>query len=77
MVRCKFQCTNILPVQDVNGKEEGKRIYLAPVTCGSEENKQFFAYTPYGTVDFGTVNAEAAKQFEVGKEYYVDFTEVK
>lgn len=74
MVRCKFQCVNILPVHDVSGKEEGKRICFAPVTCGSKENEQFFAYTPYGEINFGTVNAEAAKQFEIGKEYYIDFT---
>jgi hypothetical protein len=42
------------------------------VTDGSEENKKFFAATPNGSLQFGTVNAAAAEQIEQGKEYYVD-----
>jgi hypothetical protein len=49
-------------------------INLSPVTGGSEENDRFFASTPTGTITLTTVNMEAAKQFENGKEYYVDFT---
>lgn len=49
-------------------------VTLYPVINGSEENKSFFQYTPSGKIELGIVNAEAAKQFEVGKEYYIDFT---
>jgi hypothetical protein len=49
-------------------------VILYPVNGGSEENKNFFQYTPSGKIELGIMNQEAAKQFEVGKEYYVDFT---
>lgn len=49
-------------------------IELSPVVNGSEENKQFFKWTPSGKIELGTLNLEAAKQFKVGHEYYIDFT---
>ncbi len=52
-------------------------IILTPVSGeGAEENKKFFASTPNGHIRLVTTNPEAAEQFQVGKEYYVDFTEV-
>jgi hypothetical protein len=44
------------------------------VTGGSKENEEFFRYSPWGKIDMGTVNAAAARQFEIGDEFYVDFT---
>ena len=41
---------------------------------GSEENKEFFKWTPGGTVQFNVMNLAAAANFEIGKEYYLDFT---
>jgi len=64
MVRAKFQVTA------VNETE----VTLHPVTCGSEENDKFFEFTPYGAITMGVINPEAIKQFEIGKEFYVDFT---
>jgi hypothetical protein len=66
MVRAKFRVHHIDPV--------GPVIKMSPVYSGSEENKSFFASTPGGSIDLYTVNPEAAKQFESGREYYVDFT---
>ena len=68
MVRCKFRCTQKSEV------ETGYVITLVPVNRGTEENEKFFRYTPFGKMEFGTVNSDAAKQFEVGKEYFIDFT---
>lgn len=68
MVRAKFTCTN---KEEVDG---GFKISLSPVTCGSAENEDFFKWTPYGSCSIGTINGSAAEEFEVGKEYYVDFT---
>lgn len=68
MVRAKFRCDR----NDSNG--DGSTISLVPVTSGSEENERFFHLTPGGGVHMITVNAQAAAQFEVGKEYYVDFS---
>jgi hypothetical protein len=67
MVRAKFHVTQKSP--------DGQHIQLAPVYSGSDENKKFFAATPGGNIDLWVVNQAAASQFEVGKEYYVDFTE--
>lgn len=67
-VRAKFKCEVV--VSRTNGSE----IDLAPVTNGSDENKEFYKYTPGGSIKLSTVNAEAAKQFVPGREYYVDFT---
>jgi hypothetical protein len=68
MVRSKFTVTNIDP------EHGGVTIKLTAVTSGSPENAQFFAYTPSGAISLSTVNTNASAQFEVGKEYYVDFT---
>lgn len=41
---------------------------------GSPENKQFYKWTPSGSIILSTINPNAAKEFAEGKEYYVDFT---
>lgn len=68
-VRAKFKCTGIDNVSD-----EAKSIHLEPVISGSPENAEFFKWTPSGKITIGCVNPRANEQFEVGKEYYVDFT---
>jgi hypothetical protein len=55
----------------------GFKVILEPVTCGSKENEEFFKWTPYGKIDIGTINPEAAKQFIPGEEYYIDFSPAK
>jgi hypothetical protein len=74
-VRAKFVVGSITRTKhwDAN-KGEVQTIKLSPVFAGSEENKKFYEATPTGTIELGTVNEEAAKTFELGKEYYVDFT---
>lgn len=66
-VRAKFKCYS--KTQSVYGES----IKMFPVTSGSQENEQFFKWTPSGTLEMGIVNPDAAKQFEVGKEYYLNF----
>lgn len=51
-------------------------IALFAVTATSPENKSFFSNTPGGVLNLNTVNKDAADQFEVGKEYYLDFSVV-
>ena len=68
MVRSKFIVNRVSKTRF--GHHE---IALSPVTSGSEENKKFWAWTPTGSITIGTINDEAVKQFEAGKEYYVDF----
>ena len=38
------------------------------------ENTKFWQASPSGSLELGTVNEAAAAAFQLGKEYYVDFT---
>ena len=38
------------------------------------ENTKFWNASPSGSLELGTINPEAWKQFELGKEYYLDFS---
>jgi hypothetical protein len=74
-VRAKFKVKSITRSEHWDkSKGELQTIKLAPVMSGSEENKEFYAASPSGVIELGTVNESARKQFELGKEYYVDFT---
>ena len=56
---------------------EVKTIKMSPVYANDDpnhENSKFWDATPSGKLELGTINPEAHKQFELGKEYYVDFT---
>lgn len=68
-VRTKFQVVKKSEIPD------GFTIELSPVVSGSDENKKFFKYTPWGKIEIGTINKEAADGFVIGKQYYVDFTQ--
>lgn len=67
-VRAKFK------VETITQNESGSNVKLVPVVSGSEENEKFFRYTPFGAIEIGTVNKDAAAQFSPGDEFYVDFT---
>lgn len=74
--------------RDENGnyiKEDGKYVYeqvekrtlnFTPVYSDvpGSENKAFWDASPSGSIQLGVVNQEAWKHFELGKEYYLDFT---
>jgi len=53
-----------------------RTLVLRPVYSDKpeSENKKFWDATPTGEIRLGTVNPAAWEQFEIGKEYYVDFT---
>lgn len=40
----------------------------------NHENSKFWKATPSGELRLGTINPEAWSQFELGEEYYLDFT---
>ncbi len=67
-VRAKFKCSSKTIYEG-----ENKQVTLAPVTGGSEENKEFWKYSPSGEIKM-TINGPASDLFEPGKEYYIDFT---
>lgn len=54
---------------------EARSLIMAPVIGPPDsENGRFFAATPSGEIRLGVVAEEAWSQFELGKEYYLDFT---
>jgi hypothetical protein len=68
-VRAKFTVES-----KTHNRDGSHHITLFPVSSGSEENKQFYKWTPSGSIQLNTINSAAADQFEVGKSYYLDFT---
>jgi hypothetical protein len=71
-VRAKFT------VQEIARTTSGYRIRLSPVTSGSEENQQFYKYTPGGSIELSTINDAAVEQFgSPGDSFYVDFTKAE
>ena len=71
MTRAKFKCNE---VAKRTGWGENLVMYAAKfnvVSGDNEENKAFFASTPGGTIEINTIRED---HFEVGQEYYVDFT---
>ncbi|MDN8617853.1 hypothetical protein [Variovorax ginsengisoli] len=73
-VRAKFKVVSITTSARWNGPGTMGTVKLQPVTSGSEENKKFYEATPSGEITLGTINQDALAQFEIGKEFYVDFT---
>lgn len=73
-VKAKFKVNRI--EASLWDKEIMSTIVLSPVYGNDDpehENSKFWRYTPSGEVKLGTVNAEAAEYFELGKEYYLTF----
>lgn len=69
-VRCKMVCDET-STRDNYGEKPIYRVKMSVVMDGSAENEEFFQYTPAGSIDLDIM---AAQYFEIGKEYYVDFT---
>lgn len=69
--RCKFRVESIAPTEPA---DDTMHIVMRAVTSGSEENAEFFRYTPAGELKLWTVKKAAAAQLEVGKEYFIDIS---
>jgi hypothetical protein len=83
-VRAKFRLVEWKNCEGYTYDETGKghpcivsSLVFVPVSGSSPENKKFWSATPSGRIELGIVNPEAAKEFNLLKEYYVDFTEVE
>lgn len=65
-VRAKFACSG----------KEGSTVFLHTVWSEDiqSENGRFTKATPWGELRMNVDNPDAAIHFEVGKEYYLDFT---
>ena len=83
MIRLKVRLdeqTNRMGGRTVDGKYEEclkVSVVFIPVGDDSPENKLFWDATPQGRIEFTYMNPEALEELVLGKEYYVDFTEVK
>jgi len=76
--RAKFSCKDIKSVGIASSDARTNyEIILEPVYSGSEENREFFEYTPSGQIRLGVVSPTPAGQFQVGHDYYVDFTDAE
>jgi hypothetical protein len=84
-VRAKFKCDSIthLMMQIWDGKTSAptpaRTIVMTPVYGNGDpdhENTKFWKASPGGKLELNIVNAEAVEGFEVGKEYYLDFSPV-
>lgn len=73
-IRAKFRVQSVTRQAGWGGAKECNIIKLHPVTSGSEENKSFYASTPSGQIEMGVVHKEVSDQFDIGQEFYVDFT---
>ncbi len=67
-VRAKFAVDSVTYTKDAGS------VKLTPVISGSEENKQFYRWTPGGSISLEVVNLDAVRQFVPGNAVYVDFT---
>jgi len=74
-VRAKFM---VIAKEESQHWEGGIDVSMMPVYSEEEgsENKAFWEATPAGGIQLSIINPQAAAQFEVGREYYVDFTPV-
>lgn len=72
-VRAKFQ------VQSITETSWGATIFkLAPMYDTSiEEDRRYSKATPSGSLEMQIDNPPAAKFFELGKSYYIDFSKAE
>lgn len=84
-VVAKFKVTRVeksigtvyLPTESPQYQDrEVTTVTLVPVSSSPDlEDQKFWAATPFGEIKIGTIRHEAAAQLELGKVYYVNFTE--
>lgn len=54
--------------------EESTSVTMDAVFQGSQENEQFWKYTPSGQLTFSTCNKQAVAEMSPGSEFYIDLT---
>jgi hypothetical protein len=59
---------------------EVRTVILSPVYGHGNpehENTKFWQATPSGKIELGCANLAAAEMFDIGQEYYIDFTKAE
>lgn len=80
VVRAKFRCTRKAQVRSASGYGSPGPVDQEEVTLSAvmgDENKKWSRYTPSGHLEMTITNPVALARFEVGKDYYLDFTPVE
>lgn len=72
-VKAKFICNGVSKFKFNKNDIGYTKVTFHPVTTGSDENKEFWQYTPSGNLEMTIKNEAAEKYFEVGEEYYLTF----
>lgn len=78
-VRAKFKLASVNSVlysAAPGNTTEMRTFNFSPVysTDPEHENKAFWDASPQGQIQLGVVNKQVWDKFELGKEYYIDFT---
>ncbi len=76
-VRAKMTCHEKTNQKDSKTAEPRCVVALRPVYGDTPENKTWSKYTPSGEVKLYITNPAAADAFEVGEEYFVDFSKAE
>ena len=74
-VRAKFYVTSIELFSEP--RDTGKVSLSAVITDRSETNKSWSKWTPSGNLTMHITNPDAFKEFQLGKTYYIDFSEAE
>ena len=76
-IRAKFQVSS---VRNDAGSED-QRVTLQAVTSdnvdGTNENKSFSKFTPYGVMEMLITNPDVEGFFEAGQQFYIDITKAE
>jgi hypothetical protein len=73
-VRAKFQCLSITNFHHHQADAVQAEVRLAAVYGTGKENETWSKWTPSGEIKMMITNPAAIEKFELGKEYFVDFT---
>lgn len=74
VVRAKFQCLSVTHFHNPGATEAQAEIRFHAVYGNGEANKDWSKWTPSGELKMMVTNPAAIEKFELGKEYYLDFT---
>jgi hypothetical protein len=73
-VRTKFRCIGINHVHTGNPDYSASTVTFCPVWEQDGVNRKWSQATPNGKIEMTITNPTAVDQFELGKDYFVDFT---
>ncbi|ASP84152.1 hypothetical protein CDO26_05730 [Sinorhizobium meliloti] len=74
VVRAKFRCMSITHSFSTSRDYSAATVTLVPVWEQEGVNKGWSKTTPSGEIKMLITNPGAVDQFDLGKEYFIDFT---